>query len=297
MGVLWPCGYKATPTIYPFASPAFIIQQPVMSLHFPFGCDTQSAVLQLDRMPLMNREPETIPDVPGSYTGVLEYLDMGVAPADEVGATWIGWGAQSWDVYVDGVVMGNIDAYDGQVGPLGVALFNPGGNWGQAGPYSVYIQATYHDRPSFKDFYMSAGMGVIAFRPWTDPRCPSIGTVGWGQLGYWDPWVDIHHSVTDVQGPVDRYGNYLTLQGPWGSNVGQQALASSSGCDICHILGIPPGSAWASTLIDFVATEIYPEITYPIQTVPQSLDGCTVPTSTATPVFDTTRAHKLGGGA
>lgn len=296
MPVLWPCGYKAAPVVYPPLPAAYIVTPPVLSLHFPFGCvDDQPAVLQLDQMPVMNREPETIPNVAGNLSsGYLEYLDMGVSPANAINPRWIGHGAESWDVYVDGDVLGTINAFDGQTGPLSTSLFpTPVGGW-DVGPYSVQLVATYHDRPEFRDFYMSAGQGIIAFAPSTDPACPSIGTIGWNALGYYDPWVASHADVTDLLGPVDRYGDYLTLTGPWGSNIGQQHLASAPGCETCHTIGIPQGSAWASTLLDYVSTETYAEITYEISTVPQIIAGCT-PAPTATPVFDTTRAHKLGG--
>lgn len=292
MPVRYPGPEKTAPDVYPLAPAVTIVRQPVMDLQFPFGCGEQFAVLQMDTMPVMSRDPLTIPNVPGAFPSTtLEYADMGVAPANAAGARWSGIGGRDWTVYVDGVALTTFSLYDGTPGPFGIQIPAPGGGWG-AGPYTVWISATYEDRPEFRDFYMNtATQGIIAFGP-SNLLCTAAfyPSPSWDTLGYWDPWVSAHHNVADTNGPADRHGNYLGLAGLWGTDVPQQRLRAP--ILMCVFIGFPDFSAFSSNLIDLVETEVFPAETYLVETTHQILTGCTTPLS-GYPIFDQTNAHKV----
>lgn len=285
MPVTPPFPFKSAPdpVVAPLA-PVTVIRQPVFTIEFfpVLGVECQEASICWDQMPVMNREPMAIPDVPGSghsYDGCcLEYLDMGVGTGNDIPPLWSGKGAFNWNLYVDGIQVniGSIIGQDGEVGPfcIGVDSFLFPFNW--KAPHNVWLEATYHDRPSYNDFYIDpTTVGIGAFGPsQADCPCFACPSARWGDAGYWDPWVSDHHAVGDVLGPKDRNGNYLGLTGPWGSAVPQQHLETDPTIDLCHTIGVQDGSAFFSSLIDIVSAELYPEVSYLVQSAPWSSDRC-----------------------
>lgn len=304
---------------------ATIAQQPVMSVAYLLGNCQGSAFLQLDTMPVMSREPEAVPNIPGggfSYNHFMEYLSMGIRPTAGTGlASWSGRGVSSWTVKIDGVAYGGgtINFYDGTPGPIGFEIQQFYGPFDWTVAHTWQLTATYHDRPSYEEFWIDPStVGIVAFGPGTmlaDPNVPwTLEGIGfgccsrhaaffpsafWGDNGYWDPWVDAHHNVGDPNGPVDRYGRYLGLSGPWGSAVPKQHLATGPGLVVCggacQPASLPDqpggsGDVYATALFDFVNTTTYPEVTYTVSTPAVTLPACTF---TSSPVFDVTRAHKL----
>lgn len=331
MPSLPPFPFKSAPDgEFPHLPAPVIVSQPVINISYPAGCSGSFAVLQFEQMPIFDREPDTVPNQPGggySYMRFIEYLDMGISP--HATSLWSGTGAEVWTVYCDGVVVSQsgspltFTAIDGLTEPFGIQVPNTlmgGGTIDWTIPHDWHIEATYLDRPSYEEYYIdSASVGVVCFGPSTgpdDPRVPYIieGTAFgcderneaffpsalFGNESYWDPWVDTHHSVADVNGPTDRHGNYLPLTGPWGSDVPKQALCSPPGSVPCTgasqgggYLPDQPGGAgdvYATSLEDFVQTVVYAAVTYAVATTPQTLPSCG--SITATPVFDVTRAHK-----
>lgn len=283
MPVTPPFAYKQDPNPEAAApAQAVIVTPPVFDIVYDGGCYNIATVHVT--APVMNREPSTIPNQPGTMnTGYLEYFDMGVAPESAIPAKWSGDGAGFWAIYLDGVLLPSdtyfVGARDGDPTPWTSIL--PSMDWTIG--HTIQLRATYHDRPAYRDFYMGDGIGVIADAPSAGP-CPSIGSIGWGDLDYWDPWVRAHHDEP-ITGPVDRWGNTIaSLTGPWGSAVTQQALATDPTIDLCSTIGVSDGSAFACSLTDVVCEVTYPEVAYEISTEIQVLYPCSTPRDSP-PVF------------
>jgi hypothetical protein len=264
--------------------PVTVAREPVMTIAYPHGC-LGVAELTLDTMPVMDRDPEALPDIPGgghSYDGCcLEYLEMGIALPFEIEAKWSGRGAESWAVMVDGYQLATINEFDGTAGPITVSLAARL-NWKL--PHEFWLAATYNDRPGYREFYMGTGVGVGAFAP-SGPPCSSSGSIFWNSLDYWDAWVGAHHDVADTLGPKDRLGAYLGLTGPWGSDVPKQHLATDPAIELCLSVGVPDGSAFAATLTDLTLEQAYSAVSYPIESAHQLLPPCAE--RVAYPIFRT----------
>lgn len=315
-----PFPFRTAPDAVVPAAPAPVItREPVWSISYPNGCGSGYAIVQLDCTPFFDREPDVLPDKPGggwSYAGFLEYWDLGIAPYNPTTSPtlWSGTGITNWNVLVDGVAITSfgLGLTDGIEGPFGFEVSPtydvPFADWTAA--HTWQLQGVYLDRPAYSEFYFdAASIGIVGFGPSTsplDPNTPYIRngvTFGcderspsffpsalWGDYGYYDPWVIAHHNVSDVLGPKDRLGNYLSLTGPWGSDVLHQAKASRGA--VCTTAGEESGDIYAESLVDFCAQTNYPAISYTYTTPPVTLPAC-VAAAAGTPVFDVTRAHKI----
>jgi hypothetical protein len=282
-------------------------------------------------LPVMNREPEALPDIPGggwSYQQFLEYLDLGIVPYDDgtFDEFWSGLGAYEWSILVDGVPSGvTFRGFDGTSGPYRI-LVGGGGAIDWTVPHTWQLSATYFDRPAYSEFWFDpASIGIVAFGPGTmtiDPNVPYIRagyffgccerhntffpSIFWGDAGVLEEaWVTSHRAVGDPLGPLDRHGNYLGLSGPWGSAVPQQYFASGPNetpcsCLNCAICG-EPGSLDSSGSVgsgDVYATSLLDlaEITtYARHEYTVTSSTQTLPACspvTSNPVFDVTRSHK-----
>jgi hypothetical protein len=337
-----PFPFKSAPDGEAAHLPApVMVREPVWEIFYPKGCTNSQAWIQLDTMPIFDREPDMIPNIPGagySYNRFIEYLDMGVAPYNEGdGGHWQGTGVQVWTLYCDSQPVGNnntspfsISIPDGFTPPSGViGIPVPNQIYGVSPSVAIdwtvshswYLGGLYFDRPAYSEYYINPStVGIVGFGPSTGPDDPSVPYIIegvafgcderneaffpsalFGNEGYWNGWVSAHHGVSDVNGPLDRWGQaYLPLDGPWGSDVHKQALCSPPGYVPCtgasqggSYLPDQPGGAgdvYGTSLEDLNEVVTYARVQYSVQTTPVTLPGC--PDTTPYPIFDPTRTYR-----